>query len=64
MARRWPHRSALDVAGSRWRAVATFMSRVPSLPAPPGVQDPVRLWSKAQLLKSRRQNAARSCRST
>ena len=33
------------------RAVAAFMSRVTSLPAPDGVQEPARLWWKAQLLK-------------
>jgi hypothetical protein len=33
------------------RAVAAFMSRVASLPATSGVQDPARLWWRAQLLK-------------
>ena len=39
-----------DLGEDEERAIAAFMSRVASLPDP-GVQDPARLWWKAQLLK-------------
>jgi hypothetical protein len=40
-----------DLGEDEERAVATFMSRVASLPIPGFGQDPARLWWKAQLLK-------------
>jgi hypothetical protein len=40
-----------DLGEDDERAIAAFMSRVASLPAPSGVQNPARLWWKAQLLK-------------
>ena len=40
-----------DLSEEDERAVAAFMSRVASLPAPAGVQDPAQIWWKGQLLK-------------
>ena len=41
----------LDLSEDDERVVTAFMSRVADLPAPMGIQDPARLWWKAQLLR-------------